>query len=154
MARTRGRRRERGRAAARVGLGLLGRGEALARRPRAARLNDGRAAAVRAQQHKQPVARDDAQAELKKKDAELAEKEKALTAKNVVLMGAMFMVAELRAALAALTPSAIAWARPKCGTFLPHSGRKCASKQILPPRYIFSVLPSSSGSASSGGVAG
>lgn len=52
------------------------------------------------------------------------------------------------------TPSAIACAMPNFGTFLAHSGLKWSVRQILPPRYIFAVLPSSSGSAISGAVAG
>lgn len=52
------------------------------------------------------------------------------------------------------TPSAIAWPIPNFGTFLAHSGLKWSVKQILPPRYIFAVLPSNSGSAISGAVAG
>ena len=43
---------------------------------------------------------------------------------------------------------------PKRGTLRAQRGLKCESRQILPPRYIFSVLPSSSGSASSGAAVG
>lgn len=53
-----------------------------------------------------------------------------------------------------LTPNAIAWPMPNFGTFLAHSGLKWSVKQILPPRYIFAVLPSNSGRAISGAVAG
>ncbi len=38
--------------------------------------------------------------------------------------------------------------------FFAQSGLKCTVRQILPPRYIFAVLPSSSGSWISGAVAG
>ena len=34
------------------------------------------------------------------------------------------------------TPSAIACAMPKRGTLRAHSGLKCPSRQILPPRYL------------------
>jgi hypothetical protein len=51
-------------------------------------------------------------------------------------------------------PKAIACAMPNLGTFRPQRGLKCSVKQILPPRYIFAVLPSSSGSAISGAVVG
>lgn len=53
-----------------------------------------------------------------------------------------------------LTPNAIAWAIPNLGTFLAHKGLKWSVKQILPPRYILAVLPSNSGKAISGAVAG
>jgi len=43
---------------------------------------------------------------------------------------------------------------PNFGVFFYHRGAKCISKQIFPPLYIFSVLPSSSGSSSSIGVSG
>lgn len=52
------------------------------------------------------------------------------------------------------TPKAIACAIPNFGTFLAHNGLKWSVKQILPPRYILAVLPSSSGNAISGAVAG
>ena len=37
------------------------------------------------------------------------------------------------------TPSAIACAMPKRGTLRAHSGLKCPSRQILPPRYLVRV---------------
>jgi len=40
------------------------------------------------------------------------------------------------------------------GTFLAHNGLKWSDKHILPPLYILAVLPSSSGNAISGAVAG
>ena len=52
------------------------------------------------------------------------------------------------------TPRAIACAMPKCGTLRAHSGLKWSVRQILPPRYIWAVLPSNSGKASSGEVVG
>lgn len=52
------------------------------------------------------------------------------------------------------TPKAIACAIPNFGTFLAHRGLKWSVRQILPPRYILAVLPSNSGSAISGAVAG
>lgn len=52
------------------------------------------------------------------------------------------------------SPRHSACAIPKCGEFLAHSGLKCIVRQILPPRYILAVLPSSSGSSISGAVAG
>lgn len=52
------------------------------------------------------------------------------------------------------TPSAIACAIPNFGTFRAHKGLKWSVKHILPPRYILAVLPSSSGRAISGAVAG
>ena len=53
-----------------------------------------------------------------------------------------------------LTPRAIAWAIPNRGTFLDQRGLKWSVKQILPPLYIFAVLPSNSGSVISGAVVG
>lgn len=53
-----------------------------------------------------------------------------------------------------LTPSAIACAIPNLGTFLAQRGLKWSVRQIFPPRYIFAVFPSNSGSAISGAVAG
>ena len=41
-------------------------------------------------------------------------------------------------------PSAMACARPNFGACFDHSGLKWSVMQILPPRYIFAVLPSSS----------
>mmetsp|Transcript_9482 Transcript_9482/g.15153 ORF Transcript_9482/g.15153 Transcript_9482/m.15153 type:complete len:210 (-) Transcript_9482:113-742(-) len=51
-------------------------------------------------------------------------------------------------------PKHNACATPKCGAFLAQSGLKWMVRQIFPPRYIFAVLPSSSGSSISNGVAG
>lgn len=53
-----------------------------------------------------------------------------------------------------ITPKAIAWAIPNLGTFLAQSGLKWSDRQILPPRYILAVFPSSSGRAISGAVTG
>ena len=53
-----------------------------------------------------------------------------------------------------LTPRAIACAIPNFGTCFPHNGLKWSDKHILPPLYIFAVLPSSSGIAISGAVTG
>lgn len=47
-----------------------------------------------------------------------------------------------------------AWAMPSLGVFLAHSGAKWISWHILPPLYILTVLPSSSGSSSSIGLLG
>ena len=51
-------------------------------------------------------------------------------------------------------PYANEWAMPKCGVFFYHKGAKCISKQILPPLYIFSVLPSNYGNCNSIGTNG
>ena len=53
-----------------------------------------------------------------------------------------------------ITAKINACAIPKFGTFFDHSGEKCISKHILPPRYIFGVLPSNSGNSNSIGVSG
>eukprot|EP01139_Manchomonas_bermudensis_P004859 Amastigsp_a174400_653.p3 type:complete len:143 gc:universal Amastigsp_a174400_653:249-677(+) len=52
------------------------------------------------------------------------------------------------------SPSASAWAIPKCGTLRAHSGWKCSVRQMTPPVYIFGVSPSSSGSATGTDVCG
>lgn len=44
--------------------------------------------------------------------------------------------------------------RPATDLFLAHRGLKCTVRQMEPPRYIFAVLPSSSGILISGAVAG
>merc|ERR1719336_1029553 len=51
-------------------------------------------------------------------------------------------------------PSAMAWAIPNLGALRPHKGLKWSVMHILPPRYIFAVFPSNSGSAISGAVIG
>lgn len=43
---------------------------------------------------------------------------------------------------------------PPAHLFFAHSGLKWIVRQILPPRYILAVLPSSSGSSISGATAG
>jgi hypothetical protein len=53
-----------------------------------------------------------------------------------------------------LTPRASACAIPNCGTFFDQSGLKCEERQILPPRYILTVLPSNSGNTISKGETG
>lgn len=47
----------------------------------------------------------------------------------------------ISAAIHGASPRHSACAMPKCGTFLAHSGLKWIVRQILPPRYIFAVLP-------------
>jgi len=43
---------------------------------------------------------------------------------------------------------------PNLGTLRAHNGLKWSVRQILPPLYIFAVLPSNSGKAISGAVVG
>lgn len=52
--------------------------------------------------------------------------------------------------------SILMWRKPhlKGYLFFAHNGLKCTVRQILPPRYIFAVLPSSSGIWISGAVLG
>ncbi len=52
------------------------------------------------------------------------------------------------------SPKHKACAMPNLGQFLAHRGLKWMVRHIFPPLYILAVLPSSSGSSSSGAVAG
>ena len=47
-----------------------------------------------------------------------------------------------------------AWAIPNFGEFFAHNGAKWISWQILPPLYIFIVLPSNYGNSNSMGLLG